>query len=263
MPLNWLDVSTLSFNALLLLEQVQLSWFPGWLPEGPLSIALRANPAVDWYLRHKCPSLNAWLDKVMAQHDEIQPRSISEIRQAETEVLGSIVDLLVYVLDPQIYDNLPFMKWDPQELVSLVNFNQKTVIDVGSGTGKLALTAAQNDAAVVYAVEPVTNLRAFIKNKALALGLKNVFAVDGLITDLPFPDGFADVTMAGHVFGDDPEAEYLELVRTTCPGGMVILCPGNNDLENDRHKYLVAQGFQWDRFEEPVDGIKRKYWKQV
>ena len=33
MPVNWIDVTVLSFNTLLLLERVQLSWFPGWLPE--------------------------------------------------------------------------------------------------------------------------------------------------------------------------------------------------------------------------------------
>jgi hypothetical protein len=44
MPVNWMDVTSLSFNNLLLLERVQLSWFPGWLPEPELAIALRANP---------------------------------------------------------------------------------------------------------------------------------------------------------------------------------------------------------------------------
>ena len=56
MPREWMDVSHLSFNTILLLEQVQLSWLPGWLPEKELWIALRANPVVEWYFRHKCPS---------------------------------------------------------------------------------------------------------------------------------------------------------------------------------------------------------------
>ena len=37
MPLNWYDVADVSFNALLLLERVQLSWFPGWVPEPELA----------------------------------------------------------------------------------------------------------------------------------------------------------------------------------------------------------------------------------
>ena len=66
MPVNWMDVTSLSFNSLLLLERVQLSWFPGWLPEPEFAIALRANPAVEWYFRHKCPPLNEWLDDVLS-----------------------------------------------------------------------------------------------------------------------------------------------------------------------------------------------------
>jgi hypothetical protein len=46
-PLEWMDVSQLSFNTLLLVEHVQLSWLPGWLPERELGIALRANPVSD------------------------------------------------------------------------------------------------------------------------------------------------------------------------------------------------------------------------
>ena len=62
MPLDWIDVTDLSFNSLLLLERVQLSWFPGWVPENELALALQANPAVDWYLRHKCPEIAPWLE---------------------------------------------------------------------------------------------------------------------------------------------------------------------------------------------------------
>ncbi len=67
MQLNWIDVNNLSFNTLLLLERVQLSWMPGWLKEDELAIALQANPAVEWYLRHKCPEIDGWVDAVMAK----------------------------------------------------------------------------------------------------------------------------------------------------------------------------------------------------
>ena len=84
-----------------------------------------------------------------------------------------------------------------------------------------------------------------------------------MVTQIPFPDGFADVTMAGHVFGDEPEAEVREVLRVTKPGGMAIACPGSNDTDNEMHRVFVAHGFEWSRFEEPEDGTKRKYWKCV
>jgi len=257
MPLEWMDISSLSFNTLLLLEQVQVSWLPGWLPEDKLGIALKANPVVAWYLRHKCPRISDWVDGVISAAEQVSDPAA--IRQAERDVLAAMNDLVVYALDPQLYDAQPFLDWDSQELLSLVDFSGKTVLDVGAGTGRLALTVAPL-AAAVFAVEPVANLRQYLKQKAANLGIHNLYPADGLITDIPFPNQFADICMAGHVFGDNPKDETWEMLRLTRSGGMVILCPGNSDQDNAIHAFLVARGFQWSRFEEPRDGWKRKYW---
>ena len=128
--------------------------------------------------------------------------------------MRSINDLLVCAVDPASYDARPFLEWDSRELTELVDFTGKTVIDVGSGTGRLALVAA-----AVFAVEPIGNLRRFLVEKVRRQGDSNVYPADGLVTDVPFPNGFADVTMGGHVFGDDPEAEVREVLRVTKPGG--------------------------------------------
>jgi len=130
MTLNWIDVTDLSFNTLLLLEREQLTWLEGWLPEPELAAALKTNPAIEWYLRNKNPDL-------------------------------------------------------------------------------------------------------------------------------------IDIVMGGYVFGDNPKEEHAEMARVAKPGGMVILCPGNNDRDEGWHQFLINQGFEWSRFEEPGDGLKRKYWKSV
>jgi SAM-dependent methyltransferase len=258
MGLNWIAVDDISFNALMLLERVQIRWLPGWLPEPELGIALHANPAVSWFLQHRCPEIAGWVESLLAKSKP--PGSSEEARQAELVVLADLVDLLVYALDPGIYDALPFLGWDDRELTDLVDFTGKTVIDVGAGTGRLSFVAARQGA-LVFAVEPVGNLREYLRSKAKEQGLMNFYAVDGLITQVPFPAHFADVTMGGHVFGDQPEAELAELERVTRSGGMVILCPGNNDQDNDVHAFLVGRGYAWGRFEEPGDGVKRKYWR--
>ncbi len=260
MKLDWIDTTNLSFNTLLLLERVQLSWMPGYVPEEELAIALNANPVVEWYVRHKCPDLNSWVDRVLSAQPSSPTPSGERIRQAEIAILNHINDWVVYSVDPAIYDALPFLGWDSDELTSITDFSGKTVIDIGSGTGRLAFTAAKQ-AAVVFAVEPVDNLRLYIKQKARRQQISNVFSVDGLITDLPFPDGFADITMGGHVFGTRPESEYLEMKRVTKPDGMIIQCPGTSMQETEAHEYLVSQGFEWSVFEEPDDGPKRKYWR--
>jgi SAM-dependent methyltransferase len=262
LPLGWMDTSAVSFNALLLLERVQLSWLPNWhLPQEELALALRANPAVAWYLGHKCPPIAAWVDGIVAK--ESPAASPTQVRAAEQAVLARLEDLLVYVLDPAIYDAQPFLAWDDRELTGLADFRAQVVIDVGSGTGRLAFAAARAGAAAVYAVEPVGNLRANLRAKAQALGLTRVYPADGLITAIPFADDFAGITMGGHVFGDEPQAELAELERVTRPGGTIILCPGNNDQDNEIHAFLLDHGCAWGRFEEPRDGWKRSYWKHI
>jgi SAM-dependent methyltransferase len=256
-----MDITDVSFNVLLLLEREQLAWLPGWLPEPELAVALKANPVVEWYLRQKNTALDPWIDKVMHQADsEATPQ---QVRVAEETILRSINDLVVYAVDPKIYAEMPFLGWDSTELSGLTDFRSKTVVDIGSGTGRLAFVAAEEGAHAVFAVEPVGNLRVFIKEQTRKRGLKNVYTMDGLITDLPFPDDFIDIVMGGHVFGDNPETEHAEMVRVAKPGGMVILCPGNNDTDEGWHQFLVDQGFEWSRFEEPGDAVKRKYWKVV
>jgi ubiquinone/menaquinone biosynthesis C-methylase UbiE len=116
---------------------------------------------------------------------------------------------------------------------------------------------------VVFAVEPVENLRRFLKTKAHKHGFHNFYAVDGLISDLPFPQYFADVVICGHVFGDQPRAEFQEMKRITQKGGMIILCPGSNGSEEQAHQFLVEQGFNWNWFIEPPSGRVRKYWITV
>lgn len=261
MSLNWIDVQSLSFNNLLLLEREQLSWFPGWLNESELGLALLANPVVAWYLQHKCPEIEKWVEGVIRRARDNAPVSTERARKAEMSILSQINDLLVYAVDPSIYDAQPFMAWDSEELRSLADWHDKLVIDIGAGTGRLAFVAAEAGAWVVFAVEPVANLRAYIRKKAAEKGVQNIFPVDGLITRLPFPDEFVDITMGGHVFGGIPEAECEEMMRVTKQGGVVILCPATNATEGEAHDYLAGEGFEWAWFEEPGEGLKRKYWK--
>ena len=260
MGLNWMAVSGLSFNTFLLMERIQLQWLSSWLPKRECGIAFRAYPAVAWYFKNKCPETAAWVDAVIAD----APANVSrkEIREAEETVLASCNDMVVYAVDPAVYDAQPFLAWDSEELLSIAEFDDKVVLDIGSGTGRLALTVA-GAARTVYAVDPVANLRRYVVEKARRSGYENVYAADGLLTDIPFPNGFADITMAGHVFGDDPEAEIAEAERVTKPGGVVIGCPGNGNVDNPMHEAFLAHGYEWDSFEQPRDGTKRKYWRTL
>jgi len=262
MGLNWMSVSDVSFNSLLLLEEVQINWLAQGnnIPMDEMALALKANPTVAWYFKNKCPQAGPWVDSLMQRDNTEKTENAQRVRQAEETVLDSIIDWIVYVVDPSAYDEQPFVKWDCEELRSLTSFKSKTVIDVGAGTGRLALIAAE-EAHVVYCVEPIARMRSYLKEKADDLGFNNVYVMDGLLEDIPFENDFADVVMGGHVFGKIPRKELDELERVTKESGKIILCPGNGDSNNDVHRLLINNGFSWSRFEQPQDGTKRKYWK--
>lgn len=261
MTLDWMDVSNVSFNVLLLLEREQLGWLAAAVDRRELATALKAHPVVEWYLREKNPDLAPLLDGILPLAEA--GATPERVRAIERSILERCNDFVVYALDPARYDALPFLSWDDAELTGLVEFGGKTVIDVGSGTGRLALVAAREGAHAVFAVEPVANLRRYLAGKAREGGHRNLHPVDGLITSIPLPDRFADVTMGGHVFGDEPEAECDEMERVTKAGGRILLCPGGDDEDGERHRVLLERRFEWARFEEPGAGLKRKYWKTM
>ncbi len=257
--LGWKDLSDLPFCVLTLLEEVQLSWLPNLGQRRELAITLRANPNVAWFIRHKCPSLTHWLDELFTEFAHERAPSPAELHQLEQAVISSMEDWIVYVTEPEAYDRQQFNQWDDQELLGLTNFAGKVVLDIGAGTGSQTFRVAPH-ARTVFAVEPIGNLRKFLRERAKERGLDNVYVVDGLITRIPFPNGFADILVGGHVFGDEMPEELAEMRRVVRPGGLIILCPGNNDNDGPEHQWLLKQGFAWSRFLEPDTHWVRKHW---
>lgn len=255
---QWIDVAELSFDVMLLLEYCHLLWFPRLWLDNELGKALKYNKNVYQYFCMMTPENCVWIDHLVAKAGCCNR---IEIRQSEIAVMKKICDWIVYVYCPEEYDNQLFLKWNNDELLSLTKFNNKVIADIGSGTGRL-LEPVISFAQTLYAVEPVERLRRFIRSKFSA-NKDKLFVLDGLITDIPLPDDSCDVLLSGHVYGDNPETELDEIERVTRSGGIVILCPGNLNVDNDIHRVLVDSGYQWSVLHQPVDIVKRKYWKNI
>jgi len=256
MALGWIkNFDEFSFDSLLLLEECQIEWIDETSLLDEWTYVFKKYPYIARFFVNKAPNKAEWVDRCAERNTDLN----ADEKEIERKIILNLEDFLVYAVNPSIYDNMPFVGWDEKELTDLTDFCGKRVVDIGSGTGKQAFAVAEM-AREIYCVEPVANLRKYLREKAKKRGLRNIHVVDGLITKLPFEDSFADVTMGGHVFGDFLENEYAETMRITKPGGMVIFIPGNVDRDNGIHKFLIEKGFSFERFLEPGDGMKRKYW---
>lgn len=96
------------------------------------------------------------------------------------------------------------------------------VLDVGCGTGNVAITAARRGADVTGLDVTPEMLEAARENAAVA-GVDDVDWHEGTATDLPFDDDRFDVTLScvGHMFAVPADAAARELLRVTRPGGTV------------------------------------------
>lgn len=247
MSLNWIKPEEYSFNSFLLLERFQLAMMlkqEGWRNNKEewrhaMGIALKANPAVAWYFKHRCPECTAIVDNLIKNAPES-----SNIREAEMYALLSVEDFIIYTTPEEMAKKCDFIRgWSKERLFKIVDLEGKTVLDVGAGSGRLTFAAAEK-AAQVYASEPMGTLREFMRNKIAKEGIKNIRVLDGLVTELPFPDNTFDVVMSGHVVGDFWDEEIAELSHVCKPGGWLIDCPGDSLGDRVSEPELIKRGWE-------------------
>jgi ubiquinone/menaquinone biosynthesis C-methylase UbiE len=122
-------------------------------------------------------------------------------------------------------------KWQELQhaLSNLARFQpEETVLDVGCGTGTLAITAKQRvgTAGRVYGIDPGPKQIARARSKAARAGLAIDFQV-GVIERLAFPDRTFDIVLSTfmmHVLPDDlKRAGLTEMARVLKPGGRLLV----------------------------------------
>lgn len=130
-------------------------------------------------------------------------------KQRETWALGNFADMAVFTA---------------QTAGHLVRFAGiragQSLLDVGTGTGVVAITAARRGATVV-GLDLTPELLEQARQSAAVAGLSNVAWKEGDAESLPFADASFDVVLSqfGHMFAPRPEAAVKEMVRVLKPGG--------------------------------------------
>lgn len=252
----------LDVGDLYLLEWFQIAGLHERVPERDLAQVLHAHAELAAFLVARHPPFAAYLGQLLAEHE---PVDSDELLVAEQAILWEIAEWIVYQREPQMYDALSVHEWDiVQATGDVVVLDGKVVLDAGAGSGHAALTAC-GIADTVYAMEPVTTLRRFIRDRAAQLGIQNLFVVDGFLHAIPLPAASVDVLFTCRAIGWQLPDELREIDRVVKPGGVAIHLAGlpyPADSDDPLHHALLADGYQEDTYAEGA-ATQRKYWKRL
>ncbi len=262
--IGWINTENYSFDCMLRMERFQIRLMLENLHDGTepaMAIALKANPKTARLFGQKCPEMADRVRALTAQAPEIL--TPAEIRAAEIRVMDEFEDFVIYTTPEVMAEKCDFIYgWNKERLFELCSLEGKTVLDVGSGTGRLAFAAAEK-AAFVAASEPVDALREFMRDEIARKGIRNMRVCDGFCHCLPFPDNSFDVAMSGHVVGDFFREEVDELTRITKPGGWLLDVPGDQHRETGRNEQLIEDGWEELAYTGAFGMTTFRYRKQV
>ena len=219
----------LKVEDLYLLEACQLESLHERVTHRALSAVIHANPAIlrVWCTRY--PEIDTFIDKVTTEYSPAATKK--ELDFFTDKIVWEIAELLVYHRYPKIYDERTAIAWDFEELTQEVTLEDRVVVDVGAGTGRIAFQAAPL-ARWTFAVEPVSSFRRFMRERIRNQRIKNIYIIDGILSDIPLPDRFVDVLTTCQAFGWSLLGELHEIERVVRPGGTAIHFSGMPVEEN-------------------------------
>jgi len=104
------------------------------------------------------------------------------------------------------------------------------VLDVGCGTGVVAVTAARNGA-VVDGIDLTPELLDHAAENCRIAGV-DVTLREGDVEELPFADGEFDFVLSqfAHIFAPRPEVAIAEMLRVLKPGGVIAFATWPPDM---------------------------------
>jgi SAM-dependent methyltransferase len=126
---------------------------------------------------------------------------------------------------------------------------QQKILDVGCGTGVVALTAARRGARA-YGLDLTPALLEKARWNANLIGVEVDFK-EGDAEALPYADGEFDVVLSqfGHMFAPRPEIAIKEMLRVLKPGGQIAFTTWPPELFTGRMFALTS------RYLPPPEGV--------
>jgi ubiquinone/menaquinone biosynthesis C-methylase UbiE len=100
-----------------------------------------------------------------------------------------------------------------------------TILDLGAGTGYIAIPAAKMVEGLVYALDKDPEMLEVIKSRAQDEHITNIKSVKGSIDDIPLPDDSIDIVLASLVLHEvKPVSKSLQQIKRVLKEGGYCLC---------------------------------------
>lgn len=259
------DNITLHAEDLLLLESFQIQYLPDRVPQKEFSAILRTYPYIQRFLISKYPPIEKFINTILKENEKVSDEDL--IEQYCDFLVWEIADLIVYNKFPEVFDDKVDFRWTIDEIIDEDSISGKVVADVGAGSGMLSFLLATY-AQTVYAIEPISSFRKFIREKAEIENIDNIYAVEGFLDTIPLPDNSFDCLFTSNAIGWSLEKELPEIERVVKPKGQAIHLMRSPDKEKERenpfHSILISSEWGYDCTQYPdKTGIKLKYSKTV
>ena len=253
---------TLQVEDLLLLETFQIDYLPDRVPKKEFAALLRKYPVVHRFLVNKHPPIESFLSELLEEN--FPATNLAPIEDDCEQALWEIADLIIYNKHPDLYDSSSGIQWDIKDITSITSLDGKIVADIGAGSGRIAFLVAPFSKSV-YAVEPITSFRSFMKEKADKKGTKNLHVMDGTLDAIPLPDDTLDVLITSNAIGWKLDEELKEIERVVIPGGHAIhLLQAEPEHEDPFRETLTSAPWEYQFTRDLAETKMRiKYYKEI
>lgn len=114
----------------------------------------------------------------------------------------------------------------PEELLKMLPIKKTdSILDLGAGTGYLAIPAARMIDGLVYALDMDSKMLDVIDSKAHDENIANIQLVRGTIDNIPLPDNSIDIALASLVLHEvTPLLDILQEIKRVLKKGGYFLC---------------------------------------